>query len=50
VVWEAKELSDNYAYPVTDEKFENERRERRTAAMAAARIAERIFNRFTDDF
>jgi outer membrane lipopolysaccharide assembly protein LptE/RlpB len=50
VVWEAKELSDNYAYPVTDEKFENERRERRTAAMAATRIAERVFNRFTDDF
>ncbi len=50
VVWEAKELSDNYAYPVTDDKFENEQRERRTTAMAAARIAERIFNRFTDDF
>jgi len=50
VVWEAKELSDNYAYPVTDDKFENEQRERRTAAMAATRIAERIFNRFTDDF
>jgi len=50
VVWEAKELSDNYTYPVTDDKFENEQRERRMAAMAATRIAERIFNRFTDDF
>jgi outer membrane lipopolysaccharide assembly protein LptE/RlpB len=50
VVWEAKELSDNYAYPVTDDKFENEQRERQTTAMAATRIAERVFNRFTDDF
>jgi len=50
VVWEAKELSDSDAYPVTDDKFENEQRERRTAAAVAIRIAERIFNRFTDDF
>lgn len=50
VVWEAKGLSDNEAYPVTDDKFENEQRERRMAAMVATRIAERIFNRFTDDF
>lgn len=50
VVWEAKGLADDDAYPVTDDKFENEQRERRTARMAATRIAERIFNRFTDDF
>jgi outer membrane lipopolysaccharide assembly protein LptE/RlpB len=50
VVWEAKGLSDNDAYPVTDDKFENDQRERRTAALVAGRIAERIFNRFTDDF
>lgn len=50
VVWEAKGLSDNDAYPVTDDKFQNEQRERRTAGLVAARIAERIFNRFTDDF
>jgi outer membrane lipopolysaccharide assembly protein LptE/RlpB len=50
VVWEAKELSDNDAYPVTDDKFENEHRERQTAALVASRIAERILNRFTDDF
>jgi hypothetical protein len=50
VVWEAKGLSDNDAYPVTDDKFENEERERRAARTAATRIAERIFNRFTDDF
>lgn len=50
VVWEAKGLSDYDAYPVTDDKFENEQRERRTAAAVATRIAERIFNRFTDDF
>jgi outer membrane lipopolysaccharide assembly protein LptE/RlpB len=50
VVWEAKGLSDNDAYPVTDDKFENEQRERRTAVLVASRIAERIFNRFTDDF
>jgi outer membrane lipopolysaccharide assembly protein LptE/RlpB len=50
VVWEAKGLSDSSAYPVTDDKFENDQRERRTAALVATRIAERIFNRFTDDF
>jgi hypothetical protein len=50
VVWEAKGLSDNDAYPVTDDKFQNEQRERRTAGLVATRIAERIFNRFTDDF
>ncbi len=50
VVWEAKGLSDNDAYPVTDDKFENDQRERRTAVLVATRIAERIFNRFTDDF
>jgi len=50
VVWEAKGLSDNDAYPVTDDKFENDQRERRTAVLVAGRIAERIFNRFTDDF
>lgn len=50
MVWEAKGLSDNDAYPVTNDKFENERRERRTAQLVATRIAERIFNRFSDDF
>jgi outer membrane lipopolysaccharide assembly protein LptE/RlpB len=50
VIWEAKGLSDNDAYPVTDDKFQNEQRERRTAGLVATRIAERIFNRFTDDF
>ena len=50
VVWEAKGLSDNDAYPVTDDKFQNDFRERRSAAAVATRIAERIFNRFTDDF
>jgi hypothetical protein len=50
VVWEAKGLSDNDAYPVTDDKFQNDFRERRTAAAVTTRIAERIFNRFTDDF
>jgi hypothetical protein len=50
VVWEAKGLSDNDAYPVTDDKFQNDQRERRTTAAVATRIAERIFNRFTDDF
>lgn len=50
VVWETKGLSDNDAYPVSDDKFQNDFRERRTAAAVATRIAERIFNRFTDDF
>jgi len=50
VVWEAKGLTDNEAYPVTDDKFQNDFRERRTITAVAARIAERIFNRFSDDF
>jgi outer membrane lipopolysaccharide assembly protein LptE/RlpB len=50
VVWEAKGLSENDAYPVTDDKFQNDQRERRAAVTVAVRIAERIFDRFTDDF
>ena len=50
LAWEAKGVSDNEAYPVTDDKFQNDFRERRTQALIATRIAERILNRFTDDF
>jgi Lipopolysaccharide-assembly len=50
LAWEAKGLSEGEAYPVTDDKFQNDFRERRTLALVATRIAERIFNRFTDDF
>jgi len=50
LAWEAKGLSDNEAYPVTDDKFQNDFRERRTQELVATRIAERIVNRFTDDF
>jgi hypothetical protein len=50
LAWEAKGVSDNEAYPVTDDKFQNDFRERRTQALIATRIAEKILNRFTDDF
>jgi outer membrane lipopolysaccharide assembly protein LptE/RlpB len=48
--WSANGLMDGEAYVVTSDKFLNDDRQRATLALAATRIAERIYNRFTDDF
>jgi outer membrane lipopolysaccharide assembly protein LptE/RlpB len=48
--WSANGLTDGEAYVVTSDKFLNDDKQRATLALAATRIAERIYNRFTDDF
>lgn len=50
VVWAAKGVTDNDTYEVTDDKLLNERRQRQSLDTAAVRLAERIYNRLTDDF
>jgi outer membrane lipopolysaccharide assembly protein LptE/RlpB len=50
VVWAAKGITDNDTYSVTDDKFLNERKQAQTVALVAVRIAERVYNRLTDDF
>ncbi len=50
VLWAAKDLSDNEAYRVVDDKNETERNKRVAIGRASRRIAERALNRLTDDF
>jgi outer membrane lipopolysaccharide assembly protein LptE/RlpB len=50
VAWAAKGVTDNDTFTVSDDKFLNERRERAALAAVASRIAEKVYNRFTDDF
>jgi outer membrane lipopolysaccharide assembly protein LptE/RlpB len=50
VVWAAKGLSDNETFSVSDDKFLNERKQRGAVGSLATRVAERVYNRFTDDF
>jgi outer membrane lipopolysaccharide assembly protein LptE/RlpB len=50
VVWAASGLTDNDAYVVTADKFLNDDKQRATLGLVSTRIAERIYNRFTDNF
>jgi outer membrane lipopolysaccharide assembly protein LptE/RlpB len=50
LAWEAKGVSDQESYPVSNDKFQNDDRQRVAVAAVATRVAERIYNRFTDDF
>ena len=50
VLWAAKNLSDNEAYIVVDDKNETERNKREAIDIASQRIAERALNRLTDNF
>ncbi len=50
VLWAAKDLSDNEAYSVVDDKNETERNKRAAIDVASKRIAERALNRLTDGF
>jgi hypothetical protein len=50
VAWAAKDVTDNDTFTVSDDKFLNERRQRAAVAVVASRIAEKVYNRFTDDF
>jgi hypothetical protein len=49
-VWSTNGLTDNDYYVVTNDKIFNEEKQRATFGVVATRIAEKIFNRFTDDF
>ena len=50
VLWAAKGLSDREAYDVDSVKIETNRNEELAIGRLSARMAERIFNRLTDDF
>jgi outer membrane lipopolysaccharide assembly protein LptE/RlpB len=50
VVWSAVGLSDGDAYVVTNDKILNDEKQQATLAIVATRIAEKIYNRFTDNF
>jgi outer membrane lipopolysaccharide assembly protein LptE/RlpB len=50
VLWAAKGVADNETFPVTDDKLLNERLQRQALATTAVRLAERVYNRLTDDF
>lgn len=50
VIWAAKELSDNQAYLVGEDKNATEKNKRDAIRIASKRIAERALNRLTDDF
>jgi len=50
VLWAAKNLSDNEAYNVVDDKNATEANKRVAIDLASKRIAERALNRLTDDF
>jgi hypothetical protein len=50
VIWAANKLSDNQAYPVSEDKNTTETAKRLAIAEASKRIAERALNRLTDDF
>lgn len=50
VVWSANGLSDSEVYVVSNDKIFSDEKEQATLGIVAGRIAEKIFNRFTDDF
>jgi outer membrane lipopolysaccharide assembly protein LptE/RlpB len=49
-VWSANGMADSEVYVVSNDKIFNDEKERATLGILAGRIAEAIFNRFTDEF
>lgn len=49
-VWSAIGLSDSEAFVVGNDKILTDERQRATLGIVATRIAEKIYNRFTDNF
>lgn len=45
-----RNLEDHEGFPVTEEKFLNDERQRAALGIVASRLAERIYNRLTDEF
>jgi hypothetical protein len=50
VKWAAKNLSDNEAYSVSNDKFLNDDRQRVALGLVSSRIAERVYDRLIDNF
>jgi outer membrane lipopolysaccharide assembly protein LptE/RlpB len=50
VAWSASGLSDGDAYVVTNDPILNGDKQQATLGIVATRIAERVYNRFTDNF
>ena len=50
VAWSAVGLTDSDTYVVSEDKFLSQDKQRATLAVVATRIAEKIYNRFTDNF
>lgn len=50
VGWAVRNLTDNEAYRVTNDKFVNDDLQRAALGLVATRIAERIYSRLTDEF
>ncbi len=50
VEWSAVGLTDSDSYVVSADKFLSQDKQRATLAIVASRIAEKIYNRFTDNF
>jgi outer membrane lipopolysaccharide assembly protein LptE/RlpB len=50
VAWSAAGLSDSEMYVVSEDKFLSQDKQRAALAVVATRIAEKIYNRFTDNF
>jgi outer membrane lipopolysaccharide assembly protein LptE/RlpB len=51
VVWVGDNMSDNEAFTVdNDDKLQTERNQDEAIAVLSGRIAERVYNRLTDDF
>lgn len=50
VAWSANGLSDAEAYVVSNDAILNGEKQQATVGIVATRIAEKIYNRFTDDF
>ncbi|MCU0560288.1 MAG: LPS assembly lipoprotein LptE [Desulfobacterales bacterium] len=50
VGWAVKNLTDNEAFRVTNDKFANDDLQRAALGIVATRIAERIYSRLTDEF
>ena len=50
IIWVGSGIRDNEVYPVADDKLATEQNEREAIVVLSNRLAERIYNRLTDNF
>jgi outer membrane lipopolysaccharide assembly protein LptE/RlpB len=50
IIWVGSGITDNEVYPVAGDKLATEQNEREAILLLSARLAERIYNRLTDNF